>query len=136
MPAFTRLSTTWQTSAWAMVMPVRLEVGPMGVSRPSMGKAASPGSPQLSMVTSAISYIFLPELWREAQLFAFEQKLGLMRRFREVEDGLNKIAGLADEIAEKSKQYIKIPMEGQLESLNAAVAAAILMYEASRQRRI
>ena len=44
--------------------------------------------------------------------------------------------GLSDEIAEKSKQYIKIPMEGQLESLNAAVAAAILMYEASRQRRI
>ena len=43
--------------------------------------------------------------------------------------------GLSDEIAEKAKQYIKIPMEGQLESLNAAVAAAILMYEASRQRR-
>lgn len=43
--------------------------------------------------------------------------------------------GLSDEIAEKAKQYIKIPMEGKLESLNAAVAAAILMYEASRQRR-
>ncbi|MBQ8857514.1 MAG: RNA methyltransferase [Lachnospiraceae bacterium] len=43
--------------------------------------------------------------------------------------------GLSDEVSEKAKQYIKIPMEGQLESLNAAVAAAILMYEASRQRR-
>ena len=43
--------------------------------------------------------------------------------------------GLSDEISEKAKQYIKIPMEGQLESLNAAVAAAILMYEAARQRR-
>jgi len=43
--------------------------------------------------------------------------------------------GLSDEISEKAKQYIKIPMEGKLESLNAAVAAAILMYEASRQRR-
>jgi TrmH family RNA methyltransferase len=43
--------------------------------------------------------------------------------------------GLSDEISEKSKQYIKIPMGGQLESLNAAVAAAILMYEAARQRR-
>ena len=43
--------------------------------------------------------------------------------------------GLTDELSEKAKQYIKIPMEGQLESLNAAVAAAILMYEASRQRR-
>ena len=43
--------------------------------------------------------------------------------------------GLSDELSEKAKQYIKIPMQGQLESLNAAVAAAILMYEASRQRR-
>ena len=43
--------------------------------------------------------------------------------------------GLSDEISEKAKQYIKIPMEGQLESLNAAVAAAILMYEAAAQRR-
>lgn len=43
--------------------------------------------------------------------------------------------GLSDELSGKAKQYIKIPMEGQLESLNAAVAAAILMYEASRQRR-
>ena len=43
--------------------------------------------------------------------------------------------GLSDELSDKAKQYIKIPMEGKLESLNAAVAAAILMYEASRQRR-
>ena len=47
----------------------------------------------------------------------------------------NKENGLSDDISEKAKQYIKIPMGGQLESLNAAVAAAILMYEASRQRR-
>ncbi len=43
--------------------------------------------------------------------------------------------GLSDEVAEKAGEYLKIPMDGQLESLNAAVAAAILMYEASRQRR-
>lgn len=43
--------------------------------------------------------------------------------------------GLSDEISAKAKQYLKIPMEGKLESLNAAVAAAILMYEAFRQRR-
>lgn len=43
--------------------------------------------------------------------------------------------GLSDELSDKASKYIKIPMEGQLESLNAAVAAAILMYEASRQRR-
>jgi len=43
--------------------------------------------------------------------------------------------GLSDELSGMAKQYIKIPMGGQLESLNAAIAAAILMYEASRQRR-
>lgn len=43
--------------------------------------------------------------------------------------------GLSDEVSAKASRYIKIPMEGKLESLNAAVAAAILMYEASRQRR-
>ena len=43
--------------------------------------------------------------------------------------------GLTDEIAKAADDYIKIPMEGQLESLNAAVAAALLMYEAKRQRK-
>ena len=32
--------------------------------------------------------------------------------------------------------YMKIPMEGQVESLNAAVASVILMYEAARQRMV
>lgn len=31
--------------------------------------------------------------------------------------------------------YIRIPMEGCVESLNAAVAASVLMFEAARQRR-
>lgn len=43
--------------------------------------------------------------------------------------------GLRDETAEMADTYIKIPMEGKVESLNAAVAAAVLMYEAARQRR-
>jgi TrmH family RNA methyltransferase len=30
---------------------------------------------------------------------------------------------------------IRIPMAGKVESLNAAIAAGILMYEAARQRR-
>lgn len=44
--------------------------------------------------------------------------------------------GLSDEIAELADTYIKIPMGGKLESLNAAVSAAILMYETVRQRTI
>jgi TrmH family RNA methyltransferase len=43
--------------------------------------------------------------------------------------------GLSDEISDLADAYLKIPMEGELESLNAAIAASILMYEVSRQRR-
>lgn len=43
--------------------------------------------------------------------------------------------GLNDETAELADTYIRIPMAGQVESLNAAMAAGILMYEVNRQRR-
>lgn len=43
--------------------------------------------------------------------------------------------GLTEEVADLADEYIKIPMEGKVESLNAAIAATILMYEANRQRR-
>lgn len=47
----------------------------------------------------------------------------------------NESRGLTDETADLADVYVKIPMCGQVESLNAAVASAILMYEANRQRR-
>lgn len=40
--------------------------------------------------------------------------------------------GLTEEAAAKADVRVRIPMEGQAESLNAAVAAAILMYEARK----
>ena len=43
----------------------------------------------------------------EAQLFSFEEKLGLRRRFREVEDGLDQIAALAGQIAERFLWLLK-----------------------------
>lgn len=43
--------------------------------------------------------------------------------------------GLTEEIAGLADEYIRIPMEGSVESLNAAIAAAVLMYEANRQKR-
>lgn len=43
--------------------------------------------------------------------------------------------GLRDEVAKLADTYIIIPMEGQVESLNAAIAATVLMFETSRQRR-
>ena len=43
--------------------------------------------------------------------------------------------GLTEELAARADEYIRIPMCGNVESLNAAVASAVLMYEAYRQRR-
>lgn len=43
--------------------------------------------------------------------------------------------GLSDSLARAASSYIKIPMEGRVESLNAAVAASVLVYEVYRQRR-
>ena len=43
--------------------------------------------------------------------------------------------GLRPEIANLADTYIRIPMAGEVESLNAAIASAVLMFEAGRQRR-
>ena len=42
--------------------------------------------------------------------------------------------GLQDEIAALADTYLRIPMMGHTESLNAGVAASVLMYEVLRQR--
>lgn len=47
----------------------------------------------------------------------------------------NEGSGLRKEAAEKAGEYVRIPMLGHVESLNAAAAAAVLMFEAARQRR-
>ena len=47
----------------------------------------------------------------------------------------NEGKGLTEEAAGAADCLIRIPMCGQVESLNAAMAAGILMYEAARQRR-
>lgn len=43
--------------------------------------------------------------------------------------------GLRDEVARSADIWVQIPMHGQVESLNAAIAASILMFEVCRQRR-
>lgn len=47
----------------------------------------------------------------------------------------NEANGLTEETASLADARIRIPMAGQVESLNAAVAASVLMFEAARQRR-
>ncbi|HWY42852.1 MAG TPA: RNA methyltransferase [Candidatus Sulfotelmatobacter sp.] len=46
----------------------------------------------------------------------------------------NEGAGLPEEIERSADARIRIPMSGGIESLNAAAAAAVLFYEAARQR--
>lgn len=46
----------------------------------------------------------------------------------------NEANGLGETLTARASACIKIPMEGRVESLNAGVAAALLMYEAHRQR--
>lgn len=43
--------------------------------------------------------------------------------------------GLRDEVSEKADIWVRIPMEGKVESLNAAIAASVFMFEVARQRR-
>ena len=47
----------------------------------------------------------------------------------------NEANGLSEEVAGMTDTRVKIPMAGRVESLNAAVAASVLMFEAARQRR-
>lgn len=44
--------------------------------------------------------------------------------------------GLTDDITKQADTLIRIPMEGEIESLNAAIACTILTYEAVRQRNV
>ena len=46
----------------------------------------------------------------------------------------NESRGMSRELAEKCDRLIRIPMEGKLESLNAAVAASLIMYAAHHAR--
>lgn len=43
--------------------------------------------------------------------------------------------GLRDEVTKKADILVRIPMQGKVESLNAAIAASVLMFEVFRQRR-
>jgi len=47
----------------------------------------------------------------------------------------NEASGLSEAAADLADVRVKIPMRGEVESLNAAVAASILLFEAARQRR-
>ena len=47
----------------------------------------------------------------------------------------NEGAGLSERVRRAASAGVRIPMAGKVESLNAAVTAAVLVFEAARQRR-
>jgi TrmH family RNA methyltransferase len=47
----------------------------------------------------------------------------------------NEANGISDETAEMSDRLVRIPMPGKAESLNASIAASIMIYELVRQNR-
>ena len=48
----------------------------------------------------------------------------------------NEGAGLSPELAALADERVQIPLEGEVESLNVAIAASLLLYEAKRQHRL
>lgn len=48
----------------------------------------------------------------------------------------NEGTGLTDEIKKRASHQLVIPMAGEVESLNAATAAAVLMFEVAKQRNV
>jgi TrmH family RNA methyltransferase len=48
----------------------------------------------------------------------------------------NEGSGLSSELLDRATTCISIPTPGPVESLNAAIAASILLYEAARQRNL
>lgn len=48
----------------------------------------------------------------------------------------NEANGICEAVKQQASKLVKIPMAGEVESLNAAIAAGILMYEVFRQKRL
>ena len=47
----------------------------------------------------------------------------------------NEAHGVSEAVLNACDQHIRIPMDGSIESLNAAIACAVVLFEAARQRR-
>lgn len=79
----------------------------------------------------------------ESGIRLYATHLGGERNYDEVRYGMpcglligNEANGLTQEAAELAQEKILIPMQGKIESLNAAMAAGIVLFEAARQRRL
>ena len=99
-------------------------------------------NPELIAVCALIFFIMLPQIFEERKIRSYAAHL-LGKNSYDGESYFGGTAffignegnGLTDVAAEAADCLIRIPMCGKVESLNAAMASGILMYEAARQRR-
>ena len=85
--------------------------------------------------------VFLLEEFRKRGIKSYAAHLG-GKQFYHEEDYRTGTAilignegnGLRDEVAEAADVWVQIPMQGKVESLNAAIAASVLMFEVAKQR--
>ncbi|HLN17591.1 MAG TPA: RNA methyltransferase [Acidimicrobiales bacterium] len=116
------------------------------------GTTVDPYNPK-TVRASAGSLFHLPVVVADDVAAALEAlgRLGLRRLATAVRDGVdysavdwsvpsalvlgNEAAGLPDDVAARVDGTVSIPMAGRAESLNVGVAAAVLCFEALRQRR-
>ena len=113
------------------------------------GSCADPYEPKVVRATAG-SLFHLPVIgaaWREFVGWAAGHEVAAVASSLEAESGLgatplphrlalvvgNEAHGLAAEVLQDLALRVRIPMSGRAESLNAAAAAAVLLYEASRR---
>jgi predicted metal-dependent peptidase len=76
----------------------------------------------------------------QKQQYSDDYKKGWNQAMEDYKNGTailigNEGNGLRKEVSDKADIWLKIPMCGQVESLNAAIAASVFMFEVARQRR-
>ncbi len=135
------LGTLLRTSEGAGVSGVIMSGGCVDLFNPKVVRATMGSIFRMPVVTGADMPSLLARL-REAGVKSYAAYLdGSTDCYSEDYRGAtafligNEGNGLKRETAEAAAVRIRIPMGGQLESLNAAVSGAVLMYEAARQRR-
>ena len=130
------LRTAEAVGAHGIVIPKRRAVGPTAtVAKVSVGAVEYVPVAQVTNLARAISDIKEAGLWvvgadMDGEVVHFEADL--TGPLALVIGGEGK--GLARLTKEKCDLTVRLPMYGRINSLNAAVAAAVLLYEAIRQR--
>ena len=106
------------------------------VSKTSAGAVAFMKIARVNNLTETIKFLKEEGLWvigtdMQGQKYYYEQDLTGSLALVIGSEGF----GISRLVKENCDAFVKIPMKGQISSLNASVSAGIVMYEAVKQRR-